>query len=210
MEQLTKKKVNKQRIIETTIKLFALHGYNATTTALIAKNAGVSEAIIFKHFGNKENLLKEISSIAIENIMENISIIPLTKNIENSKHYPIRDFIKSVIKERFDFFEKNAELIKLLLIEMQYSPNLKQQTSNILFPKVFNAFNCIKKIISQKTSISETRVNVIGRILLSFAQSIILQKYLFELEISETKIERELNEILNLIEESIGRQNTTE
>ncbi len=203
MTTTAKKEKTMQNIIDSTIKLFASKGYSATTTALIAKEAGVSEAIIFKHFGNKEKLLKEIGATAIGNIIENISIIPLMKNIENSKHYPMRDFIKSVIKERLNFFEKNAKLIKLLLIEMQYSPNLKEQTSNILFPKVFEALNYMKKVIRQKTNASETRTNTISRVFLGFAQSIILQKYLFEIDISNDEIERELDNTLDLIEDSI-------
>lgn len=199
----SKKEKTMQHIIDSTIKLFASKGYSATTTALIAKEAGVSEAIIFKHFGNKEKLLKEIGAIAIGNIIENISIIPLMKNIESSKHFPLRDFIKSVIKERLEFFKKNVELIKLLLIEMQYSPNLKQQTSDILFPKIFEVLNYIKKIIRQKTNASETRTNTIARLFLGFAQSIILQKYLFGIDISADEIERELDDTLDLIEESI-------
>ena len=203
MTTTAKKEKTMQNIIDSTIKLFTSKGYSATTTALIAKEAGVSEAIIFKHFGNKEKLLKEIGATAIGNIIENISIIPLMKNIENSKHYPMRDFIKSVIKERLNFFEKNAKLIKLLLIEMQYSPNLKEQTSNILFPKVFEALNYMKKVIRQKTNASETRTNTISRVFLGFAQSIILQKYLFEIDISNDEIERELDNTLDLIEDSI-------
>lgn len=203
MPSKTKKEKTMQHIIDSTTKLFASKGYSATTTALIAKEAGVSEAIIFKHFGNKEKLLKEIGAIAIGNIIENISIIPLMKNIESSKHYPMHDFIKSVIKERLEFFEKNSELIKLLLIEMQYSPNLKQQTSEILFPKVFETLNCIKKIIRQKTNTTETRTNTIARIFLGFVQSIILQKYLFGINISDDEIEKELDDTLDLIEDSI-------
>lgn len=203
MQQNTKKEKTMQLIIDSTIKLFSSKGYNATTTALIAKNAGISEAIIFKHFGNKENLLKEIGALAIGNIIEHISIIPLIKNIESSKHYPLRDFIKSVIMERFSFFEKNAELIKLLLIEMQYSPSLKQQTSDILFPKVFEALQGIKNIIRQKTNISERRTNAIARIILGLAQSITLQKYLFGIEISQGEICKELDDALDLIEDSI-------
>lgn len=203
MALITKKEKTMQHIIDSTIKLFASKGYNATTTVLIAKEVGVSEAVIFKHFGSKEKLLKAISSIAIERIIENISIIPLMENIESSKHYPMRDFIKSVIRERFDFFEKNTELIKLLLLEMQYSPKLKQQVNNILFPKVFDVLVCIKEIIKRKTKASKTRTDTIARILLGFAQSVVLQKYLFEFEISKDKIEQELNDILDLIEESI-------
>lgn len=203
MQTNTKKEKTMQNIIDSTIKLFSSKGYNATTTALIAKDAGVSEAIIFKHFGNKENLLKEIGALAIGNIIENISLIPLIKNIESSRHYPLRDFIKSIMLERLDFFEKNAELIKFLLIEMQYSPNLKQQTSEILFPKVFETLQYLKVLIRQKTNVSEKRTNTIARIFLGFTQSIILQKYLFGVEISHDEICKELDDVLNLIEDSI-------
>lgn len=203
MQTNTKKEKTMQNIIDSTIKLFSSKGYNATTTALIAKDAGVSEAIIFKHFGNKENLLKEIGALAIGNIIENISLIPLIKNIESSRHYPLRDFIKSIMLERLDFFEKNAELIKLLLIEMQYSPNLKQQTSEILFPKVFETLEYIKVLIRQKTNVSEERTNTIARIFLGFTQSIVLQKYLFGVEISRDEICKELDDVLDLIEDSI-------
>ncbi len=203
MKTTVKKEQTMQIIINSAIKLFSSKGYSATTTTLIAKEAGVSEAIIFKHFRNKENLLKEIGSIAISEIVENISIIPLVKNIESSKKYPFRDFLKSIIEERLEFFEKNAELIKLLLIEMQYSQDLKQQTSKILFPKALEALRGIKEIIQQKINTPKNQTNAIVRIFLGFTQSIILQKYLFQIEISKDEIQKELDNILDLIEDSI-------
>lgn len=42
------------------LKLFANEGVDATSTARIAQEAGVSEGLIFRHFGNKEGLLKSI------------------------------------------------------------------------------------------------------------------------------------------------------
>ncbi len=68
----------KESIISTALKLFAENGYVNTSTSAIAKKAGVSEGLIFRHFGNKEGLLdaivqtgilmmgKEIDSIATE------------------------------------------------------------------------------------------------------------------------------------------------
>ncbi len=203
MKTTVKKEQTMQIIINSAIKLFSSKGYSATTTTLIAKEAGVSEGIIFKHFKNKENLLKEIGSMATSEIVENISIIPLVKNIESSKNYPLRDFLKSIIKERLEFFEKNAELIKLLLIEMQYSQDLKQQTSKILFPKALEALQSIKEIIQQKINTPKNRTDAIARIFLGFTQSIILQKYLFQIEISKDEIQKELDNILDLIEDSI-------
>lgn len=47
----------KENIIRQALMLFAEKGYVDTSTKEIAQQAGVSEALIFKHFGNKDNLL---------------------------------------------------------------------------------------------------------------------------------------------------------
>lgn len=39
------------------MELFAVHGYEATSTAAIAERAGVSEMTLFRHFASKERLL---------------------------------------------------------------------------------------------------------------------------------------------------------
>lgn len=46
----------KNRIINSAIKLFAENGYNGTSTARIAAEAGVSQGIIFHYFTSKEGL----------------------------------------------------------------------------------------------------------------------------------------------------------
>ncbi|MBK1441381.1 TetR/AcrR family transcriptional regulator [Parapedobacter sp. ISTM3] len=47
----------KEKILREALLLFAEKGYMDTSTKIIAQRAGVSEALIFKHFGNKDNLL---------------------------------------------------------------------------------------------------------------------------------------------------------
>lgn len=49
-----------ERIVQAALQLFAQEGYNATSTSKVAKAAGVSEGLIFRHFGNKEGLLQAI------------------------------------------------------------------------------------------------------------------------------------------------------
>ena len=52
----------KARILEAAKALFAEHGTGEVTTAAIARQAGVSEGLIFHHFGSKRNLLAEIAA----------------------------------------------------------------------------------------------------------------------------------------------------
>ncbi len=51
---------NKEAILQTALALFAEQGYDRTPTSLIARQAGVSEGLIFRHYGNKAGLLEAI------------------------------------------------------------------------------------------------------------------------------------------------------
>jgi len=51
---------NKELILDEAMKLFAKRWYHSTSTKLIAKEVGVSESLIFRHYWNKEWLLKAI------------------------------------------------------------------------------------------------------------------------------------------------------
>ena len=49
-----------ENILKAALQLFAREGFHATSTSKVAKHAGVSEGLIFRHFGNKEGLLQAI------------------------------------------------------------------------------------------------------------------------------------------------------
>lgn len=52
----------KQAIVKAVLPIFARNGFANTTTRELAKAAGVSEALIYKHFPSKESLYAEIQS----------------------------------------------------------------------------------------------------------------------------------------------------
>ena len=54
------KMTNKEIILQTALQLFGEQGYDRTPTSQIAKAAGISEGLIFRHFGNKAGLLAAI------------------------------------------------------------------------------------------------------------------------------------------------------
>ena len=49
-----------EKILQAALELFAKEGYHATSTSKVAKKAGVSEGLIFRHFENKDGLLQAI------------------------------------------------------------------------------------------------------------------------------------------------------
>ena len=46
----------RQRLLTAALHLFAKQGFKGTTTRQVAHQAGVTEALLFRHFPNKENL----------------------------------------------------------------------------------------------------------------------------------------------------------
>lgn len=71
---MKKSEVTKNKIIQTAIKLISQNGYAATTTAQIAKEAGVSEATLFKYFKDKETLLKEVIKAGVTQILSQVAL----------------------------------------------------------------------------------------------------------------------------------------
>jgi AcrR family transcriptional regulator len=49
-----------QRILQAAVEVFSAQGYTGATTRAIAEAAGVSELTLFRHFGSKENLFKQV------------------------------------------------------------------------------------------------------------------------------------------------------
>ena len=52
--------LTRQRLIRAALELFTTRGYHVTTTAQIAKKAGIAEGTIYRHFASKQHLVNEL------------------------------------------------------------------------------------------------------------------------------------------------------
>src|SRR3989442_15325829 len=52
--------LTRQRLVHAALELFTARGYETTTTAEIARKAGVAEGTIYRHFQSKQHLLNEL------------------------------------------------------------------------------------------------------------------------------------------------------
>lgn len=197
---MRKKELTKQKIIDTAIRLISTLGFNATTTAVIAREAGLSETLIFKYFKSKQNLLHEIGNLAVIQVFENISLIPLMEKINQARDCSLREFLLAIALERMEFIEKNLELIKILTVEMQYSGNLLKQVKQTVFPKAFEATAIVQQIIAAKLKITSTQAQAITRIWIGTFLSLAIQKYYLSIRFEPGEIENELENVLDIIE----------
>ena len=57
---MTATELTRQRLMRTALELFTTLGYHDTTTALIARKAGIAEGTIYRHFTSKQQLVNEL------------------------------------------------------------------------------------------------------------------------------------------------------
>ncbi len=99
----------RRRIIEAAMRLFAQHGFDRTSTAIIAKEAGVSQGIIFHYFENKRKLFW---TVVLEGVEEADSRKKALEEIakQTDPVEKLRLFGRSMIQR----VEENPELNEIL------------------------------------------------------------------------------------------------
>ena len=191
----------KKKTLESAIKLFAKQGYNGTSTLQIAKEAGVSQATVFKYFKTKEDLLYSI-------------IVPVIPKLFSSflgrvkKANSVQELISYVVRDRFEFLEENRNTVRIVFSELLTNEELKKQ---LLFSisKIFEEFDIVALLKKYKKTNPELNENLTtAEIIRSFAGPIMTysaQRFvLFENVSCETQ-EHDLQFIENQIYRNITK-----
>ncbi|MDL2057371.1 TetR/AcrR family transcriptional regulator [Limosilactobacillus reuteri] len=112
-EQLANAKMpaGKKKVLTTALKLFANNGVHATTTAKIAKQAGVSEGTIYKYFSSKDDLLAKLLQPILMEIKNNFF-----SNLDDKTNLP--SLISFIVTDRIHFIEVNFDFIRLIFQEI--------------------------------------------------------------------------------------------
>ena len=97
-----------QRLIRAALELFSSRGYHDTTTAQIAKKAGVAEGTIYRHFPSKQQLLNELYRAALR---------WAAKTVEDAAAATPRDRLTLVAQALVEGAVRDPAVVKLGLIE---------------------------------------------------------------------------------------------
>src|SRR5213595_2796848 len=101
----------RNQIVEVAAELFASRGFSGTTTKEIAEGAGVSEAIIFRHFASKDQLYAAILDHKVKQGTERLK----AQMEEAASRKDDRAFFGSLAFEMLDFHSKDQTFMRLLL-----------------------------------------------------------------------------------------------
>jgi len=107
------------RILETAQRLFASKGFDGTTTRDLAQTAGVAEGTLFRYFPNKKAILVEVATNGWVEILTDL----LTELSEMGNYKAVAQ----VMRRRMWNFQKNANLMRVCFMEVQFHPDLRDR-----------------------------------------------------------------------------------
>jgi len=94
-----------KNILKSALKLFAQEGYASTSTSKVARSAGVSEGLIFRHFKNKEGLLAAVLQMSMEAAKLHMADIVMTADP--------KELISKILTLPFKIKEEEYEMWRL-------------------------------------------------------------------------------------------------
>jgi AcrR family transcriptional regulator len=104
---------------------FAQGGYQGTTTVAIARAAGLSEALVLKHFGSKSALFREAVIEPVLAMLDNIRDENLSRLAGGSRHSPADDMARlhEHLTALATFVRENHSLLLALIAEVSAFPD---------------------------------------------------------------------------------------
>jgi AcrR family transcriptional regulator len=175
-----------QKLMHAGLKVFSKYGYDAASTKLVAKEAGVNMALINWYFKSKEGLLLAI----LKDFRDNEIMA------ENSKNYPpgktLEEEIYNFSIQRLDHMVQNKNTIRILISRALVDPKVtelmlpvaKDSGDEVLYSRL-SEFQRNKKInptvnvkkVAFAITMMTLSTNIFGHVLIGFDRENIINTF---------------------------------
>lgn len=116
------------KILQAAQRLFAAQGFEGTTTRDLAQSAGIAEGTLFRHFANKKAILVEVATNGWVDILTDL----LTELSEMGSYKAIAQ----VMRRRMWNLRKNADIMRVCFMEVQFHPDLRDRIQTEVIDKM--------------------------------------------------------------------------
>lgn len=173
-EKLTEKQ---KKIIIAAIESFSEKGYAATSTNEIAKKAGVAEGTIFRHYKTKKELLVSIVSPLMTKLIAPFVVNDFNKVLDQN-YDNVEDFLRATIENRRQVLKKMLPVIKIMLQEIPFQSELREQFFDQIAKKIFERVAVLIKNYQNEGQIIEMPPESVARLAITSVLGYLASRYI--------------------------------
>jgi TetR/AcrR family transcriptional regulator, transcriptional repressor of aconitase len=127
----------RKAIVRAAVPIFARKGFAGTTTRELAEAAGISEALLFKHFPSKQSLYREIRQLGCEGdpALETLATLPpSTATLVWMLRFMVCHFLGVAESERGELDSRLRLIAHSFLEDGEYARELFEAVSERVLP----------------------------------------------------------------------------
>ncbi|HDX9630226.1 TPA: TetR/AcrR family transcriptional regulator [Bacillus cereus] len=173
-----KRNERQMRILEAAVDMFGEKGYASTSTSEIAKRAGVAEGTIFRYYKTKKDLLLAVVMPTLTKFAAPFFVQAFAKEIFKSEYKSYEGLLRVVIRNRFEFAKKHFPMIKILIQEVPFQPELKNEIQHLVETELLSHFKKLIVKFQEEGEIIEIPPSSVLRLTLSAVLGLLLTRFL--------------------------------
>ena len=166
----------KRKIFETSMKLFADKGYDATSIEEITANVGVAKGTLYYHFSSKE----EIFNFLVE---EGMKLLKNSISIKTAKMNNSLDKLRAIVLIQIKILFKYENFITIILSQIWGNDDRSKMCRNY----VFEYIQMIEEIVNKDATLISS--GIFGFICSSF---------IYKMRRDEVEVQKLFNEVDNV------------
>ena len=176
----------KRKIFETSMKLFAEKGYDATSIEEITDTVGVAKGTLYYHFSSKE----EIFNFLIE---EGVKLLKNSISIKTAKMPNSLDKIRAIVLIQIKILFKYENFMTIILSQIWGNDERSKMCKNYVFEYIQLIEDIVKQGIKKKEIIDKDP-DVIASGIFGFTCS----SFIYKMKHEEVDVNKLFSEIDNL------------
>lgn len=182
----------RDKILEAALKLFSEKGYLGATTREIAREAGVAEITLFRHFPSKEKLLEEV--------INTYTFLPELKALLPEISQMAYEEALTAIAGRFlHTLNLRRDMIRIMHSEMHRYPEKVRRIYNVFIDELYKTLASYFRDLQGKGVLREFDAKLAGRALLGTVFSYFnAQQFLARKRQKSTEPERVIREFVGI------------
>ncbi len=168
-------KASREAIEGAAAALFAEQGYAGTSTSQIAREAGVAEGTIFRHFKTKKALLLGVMAPMIRRFFAPIATRSLRAVLER-RYDRLEDFLETLWLDRVELVRGHPHMVRILLQELSLQPEVAAIVKDVFGEHVLPYFGAQLQWLRDDGLLDPTLADavVLRHIITTIASSLVL------------------------------------
>ena len=176
----------KRKIFETSMKLFAEKGYDATSIEEITATVGVAKGTLYYHFSSKEEIFNFLVEEGVKLLKNSIAI--KTDKLSNSL-----DKIRAIVLIQIKILVKYENFMTIILSQIWGNDDRSKMCRNY----VFEYIQMIEEIVKQGIKQGEI-VNKDATLISSGIFGFICSSFIYKMRRDEVEVQKLFNEVDNV------------